>query len=52
MKTTIRLPDWLHVKIKELAEEENRSFQGQVVYMLRKYLEWRRKWFPHWEEEE
>jgi hypothetical protein len=29
----------LHEKLKKLAEEEHRSMQSQMIYMLEKYLE-------------
>ena len=33
-KTTIRFPDTLHKKLKELARRERRSMRMQIIYML------------------
>lgn len=33
-----RLPESLHAKIRELAEQEHRSLNAQVVYMLLQQL--------------
>lgn len=34
MSTTIRLPEELHETLTQIAEEERRSFNSQVIYML------------------
>lgn len=38
-KFTLRMNEELHEKLKKLAEEEHRSMQSQMIYMLEKYLE-------------
>ena len=35
----LRLPADLHVRIVELARQEQRSLNGQLVYLLRKSLD-------------
>lgn len=37
--TSVRLPEELHEKIAEQATKEVRSFNGQLVIILRKYFE-------------
>jgi hypothetical protein len=37
--TTLRLPEDLHKALQELADSQERSLTGQIVYMLRKQLE-------------
>lgn len=34
VSTTIRLPENLHKKLIQIAEDERRSFNSQVIYML------------------
>lgn len=39
VNVTLRLDPELHKALQELAEREERSLHGQIVYMLRKQLE-------------
>jgi len=34
VKTTIRLPDDLHKRLKKISEKEKRSFNNLVIYIL------------------
>lgn len=38
VKILFRLPDDLHVELKQWAVDENRSLHGQVIYLLRKAI--------------
>lgn len=37
VKTTVYMPEWIHTWIKKLADEEYRSFNSQLLYMLEEY---------------
>jgi predicted DNA-binding protein len=37
--TNLRIPDELYEKLKEIAEREDRSINGQMVHIIRKYIE-------------
>ncbi len=37
-KTLIRMPEPLFEKIKTIAEKEHRSCNGEIVYILEKYV--------------
>lgn len=37
-KTVLRIDNTTYEEIKKLAENENRSINSQIIYMLRKYL--------------
>jgi hypothetical protein len=39
IKLQLRLPEELHKEIKELAQKEKRSLNGQLVYMLETFIE-------------
>ena len=39
VRFVLRLPPELHRKLKELAERENRSLHGQILYILRRAVE-------------
>lgn len=43
MSLTLRLAIDLYNEIKKLAYEEDRSINGQICYMLKKYLEEQKK---------
>lgn len=38
VKITLRLPDWLHKSLQELADNEERSLNGQIVHLLREAI--------------
>lgn len=38
VKTTLRIPASLHEALTLLAHEDNRSLNGQVVYILKQYV--------------
>ena len=38
-KLTLRLPEELHAALKELAENENRSLNNQIVFILKRHIE-------------
>lgn len=35
----LRMPDDLYLKLRYIAESENRSYNQEAVYILRKYVE-------------
>jgi len=37
-RVSLRLPDELHKALKELATQENRSLNGQIIYILKEYI--------------
>lgn len=39
LRFALRIPLDLHEKLKRLAEKENRSLHGQIIYLLRKAVE-------------
>lgn len=41
--TLIRIDEEIYEDIKEIAEEENRSFNKMVEYILKKYIEEKEK---------
>ena len=43
MNMTLRLPDELYKKLKELAYKEDRSINGQINYIIKKYIEEKEK---------
>jgi predicted transcriptional regulator len=44
MKTiTIKMPDEIHIKLRELAKQENRSLTGQVIWMAKMAIERRKE---------
>lgn len=42
-KVTVRLPAELHREIEQLAEQEDRSLNGEIVNLLRDAVERRKK---------
>ena len=38
IRFALRLPSDLHEQLKKLAEREDRSLHGQIIFMLRDYL--------------
>jgi len=38
IKFSLRLPDDLYSAIKELAEQENRSVNAQIIHILMQYI--------------
>lgn len=38
-KLTLRLSDALHVALKELSEQEDRSLHGEIIYRLKRAVE-------------
>ncbi len=43
MNLTLRLPEELYKKLKEVAFEEDRSINGEINYMIKKYIEYKEK---------
>ncbi len=43
MNLTLRLSEELYKKLKEVAFEEDRSINGQINYMIKKYIEYKDK---------
>lgn len=41
-KFTLRLSDALHVALKELSEQEDRSLHGEIIYRLKRAVESRK----------
>lgn len=41
-KLTLRLSDALHVALKELSEQEDRSLHGEIIYRLKRVIESRK----------
>ncbi len=39
INSQIRIPEELWDKIKEISEQEERSINSQIVYILKKYIE-------------
>lgn len=39
IRTFIRIPDDLHALLKERADRETRSLNGQIVHLLRRAIE-------------
>jgi predicted transcriptional regulator len=39
IRTTIKLPDDLHERVKQLAERERRTFNGQIVWLVEHALD-------------
>ncbi len=44
-KLTLRLSDALHVALKELSEQEDRSLHGEIIYRLKRAVESKRNHF-------
>ncbi len=42
-QTAIRLPDELYQKIKETANEEERTVTGEIIYILKQYFKQQEK---------
>jgi len=38
IKFSLRLPDELYKAIREIAEKEQRSINGQIIYILMEYI--------------
>lgn len=43
MNLTLRLPEELYKQLKELAFEEERSINGEINYIIKKYIEENKK---------
>lgn len=43
MNLTLRLPEELYKQLKELALEEERSINGEINYIIKKYIEEKKK---------
>ena len=39
MNLTLRLPDEVYKELKKIAYEEERSINGEIVYIIKKYIE-------------
>ena len=43
IKFSLRLPEDLYAAIKEIAADENRSINSQIIYILKNFVEYYRK---------
>lgn len=43
MNLTLRLPEELYKQLKELAYEEERSINGEINFIIKKYVEEKKK---------
>ncbi len=39
MQLTVRMPDDVHKVLKEIAKNEERSLNAQIVYIFKKFIE-------------
>ena len=39
MQLTVRMPDDVHKALKEIAKNEERSLNAQIVYIFKKFIE-------------
>ncbi len=39
MNLTLRIPEEIYKKLKKIALEEERSINGEINYMIKKYIE-------------
>lgn len=43
MNLTLRLPEEIYKQLKELAYEEERSINGEINFIIKKYIEEKKK---------
>lgn len=43
MNLTLRLPEEIYKELRKIALEEERSINGQIVYIIKKYIEDKKK---------
>ena len=43
MNLTLRLPEEIYKELRNIALEEERSINGQIVYILKQYIEDKKK---------
>jgi hypothetical protein len=43
IQTSLRLPTWLYVEIKNQAADSDRTISDQIRFMLKRYIEFSKK---------